>query len=102
MIRRSPRSALFPYTTLFRSPDGTVQCQQLAVEQQRERLRHGGAVAAQSPAAAAGSASIGSESVAPGGIIGNTFASCSITNSTSAGPGSALARASTGSAAPGP
>ena len=36
---------------------------------------------------AAGSPSIGSDSEAPGGIIGNTFASCSIRNSTSAGPG---------------
>src|SRR2546426_7583895 len=24
MIRRPPRSTLFPYTTLFRSPDGTL------------------------------------------------------------------------------
>src|SRR5947208_8524521 len=25
MIRRPPRSTLFPYTTLFRSPDGTAR-----------------------------------------------------------------------------
>src|SRR5258706_6202586 len=26
MIRRPPRSTLFPYTTLFRSPNGLVRC----------------------------------------------------------------------------
>src|SRR3989449_1608431 len=26
MIRRPPRSTLFPYTTLFRSPTGTINC----------------------------------------------------------------------------
>src|SRR2546430_7225092 len=29
MIRRPPRSTLFPYTTLFRSPLGTVPCSRL-------------------------------------------------------------------------
>src|SRR3712207_8941086 len=31
MIRRPPRSTLFPYTTLFRSPlDGLIECLQLS------------------------------------------------------------------------
>src|SRR5439155_12353661 len=38
-----------------------------------------------------GAASSGSESEPPGTIIGKTFASCSITSSTSAGPGAAFA-----------
>src|SRR5260370_14655923 len=29
MIRRPPRSTLFPYTTLFRSPLGKVTCEQM-------------------------------------------------------------------------
>ena len=48
-------------------------------------------------ASGAGSDSIGSDRVAPGGIIGKTFASCSITNSTSAGPGSRSARSTASS-----
>src|SRR5260221_5182140 len=31
MIRRPPRSTLFPYTTLFRSPFGSVGCKGLPV-----------------------------------------------------------------------
>src|SRR3712207_7939437 len=36
MIRRPPRSTLFPYTTLFRSPELVVQLQLLVVEQLQE------------------------------------------------------------------
>src|SRR3712207_8226886 len=36
MIRRPPRSTLFPYTTLFRSPIGGAD----AVGRRRDRLRH--------------------------------------------------------------
>src|SRR5256885_7334070 len=32
MIRRPPRSTLFPYTTLFRSPQGTTAHQQFTVQ----------------------------------------------------------------------
>src|SRR3712207_7234070 len=39
MIRRPPRSTLFPYTTLFRSP--VRQRQRDRVEQQRHRQRLG-------------------------------------------------------------
>src|SRR6266576_4416874 len=38
MIRRPPRSTLFPYTTLFRSSIGTDRWMRLA----SEALRHGG------------------------------------------------------------
>src|SRR3712207_7896649 len=38
MIRRPPRSTLFPYTTLFRSRDAPAQ----ALGGVRERLRRGG------------------------------------------------------------
>src|SRR2546430_15402580 len=31
MIRRPPRSTLFPYTTLFRSPEPPCRCEHLAV-----------------------------------------------------------------------
>src|SRR3712207_7920955 len=31
MIRRPPRSTLFPYTTLFRSPDVHVECDDVLV-----------------------------------------------------------------------
>src|SRR3712207_3565127 len=41
MIRRPPRSTLFPYTTLFRSPDRPVEDQRL--------LQHDGYVLAQGP-----------------------------------------------------
>src|SRR3712207_9495457 len=34
MIRRPPRSTLFPYTTLFRSPDGQVPLALRLLEQQ--------------------------------------------------------------------
>src|SRR5256885_7058171 len=37
MIRRPPRSTLFPYTTLFRSPRA---CGALAASMQRSELRH--------------------------------------------------------------
>src|SRR5687768_18212052 len=47
MIRRPPRSTLFPYTTLFRSPDGFVEGgagsdQRLgsAAREARERANH--------------------------------------------------------------
>src|SRR5260221_3683590 len=33
MIRRPPRSTLFPYTTLFRSPGGTLQPVRLATNE---------------------------------------------------------------------
>src|SRR5258708_10703077 len=32
MIRRPPRSTLFPYTTLFRSPKGNPECFALLIE----------------------------------------------------------------------
>src|SRR5258705_2320140 len=41
MIRRPPRSTLFPYTTLFRSPLGAQHAQHLAEE---ERVPFGDAV----------------------------------------------------------
>src|SRR3712207_8052861 len=43
MIRRPPRSTLFPYTTLFRSPDDLVEQLALAAGQQfgRDRLADG-------------------------------------------------------------
>ena len=64
---------------------------ELLVEQHRERLR-----LAHAPTGA-GSPSIGSESDAPGGIIGKTFASCSIMNSTRVGPSVRSAASSTSS-----
>src|SRR3712207_8469285 len=39
MIRRPPRSTLFPYTTLFRSPDAAAR-RHLAAPQPRLRLAH--------------------------------------------------------------
>src|SRR5256885_7424113 len=41
MIRRPPRSTLFPYTTLFRSEQGAITAQQLdeALEMQRTAAR---------------------------------------------------------------
>src|SRR5690242_20805270 len=39
MIRRPPRSTLFPYTTLFRSPDGAP-----GGVPERDRVRRAGAV----------------------------------------------------------
>src|SRR3989442_5615101 len=46
MIRRPPRSTLFPYTTLFRSVSpGCVQAQLPAVECAVRRQRHGAAAA---------------------------------------------------------
>src|SRR2546427_6774506 len=43
MIRRPPRSTLFPYTTLFRSRDcGRIRVRAAKPEQQRERQRGGG------------------------------------------------------------
>src|SRR2546429_5092976 len=35
MIRRPPRSTLFPYTTLFRSPSLTVRASRAFVEEER-------------------------------------------------------------------
>src|SRR2546421_12804400 len=46
MIRRPPRSTLFPYTTLFRSPDGTTALMRavLAADAaEMQRLIRGGA-----------------------------------------------------------
>src|SRR3712207_8852288 len=41
MIRRPPRSTLFPYTTLFRSPDGLTIREQLArVTERTQDLVH--------------------------------------------------------------
>src|SRR5256885_13218843 len=37
MIRRPPRSTLFPYTTLFRSPDGRLAA--VALDPRREQPR---------------------------------------------------------------
>src|SRR5260370_26063905 len=37
MIRRPPRSTLFPYTTLFRSPEDDAVLVPLAIAQQRAR-----------------------------------------------------------------
>src|SRR5262245_65090691 len=39
MIRRPPRSTLFPYTTLFRSPNWLVTIAQLPVEDPASRMR---------------------------------------------------------------
>src|SRR3712207_7191107 len=39
MIRRPPRSTLFPYTTLFRSRSGTVNPLTSSEGKQRQRLR---------------------------------------------------------------
>src|SRR2546423_14774194 len=45
MIRRPPRSTLFPYTTLFRSAAGAVRCHPAAARradrQPRRRIRGG-------------------------------------------------------------
>src|SRR3712207_7927630 len=43
MIRRPPRSTLFPYTTLFRSGDGAARDHRLRVDRGRvlQRLRDG-------------------------------------------------------------
>src|SRR3712207_8657887 len=40
MIRRPPRSTLFPYTTLFRSDDHRRQAERGLVEEQQLRLGH--------------------------------------------------------------
>src|SRR5258708_20278845 len=39
MIRRPPRSTLFPYTTLFRSPPRGLACQQLRDKKRGHRYR---------------------------------------------------------------
>src|SRR4029453_9870780 len=71
--------------------DGAVEGDETVLEQDRHgALHHGHAVTA--------SDSIGSLSDAPGGIIGNTLASCSMRNSTSAGP--PCARAARGTPPP--
>src|SRR2546425_5042607 len=41
MIRRPPRSTLFPYTTLFRSVDGDELDSQRDAAQARDDARHG-------------------------------------------------------------
>ena len=66
--------------------DGTVEGDETVLEQHR----HGARVVDHAVTA---SDSIGSLSDAPGGIIGNTLASCSMRNSTSAGPSCAERRA---------
>src|SRR3712207_7695967 len=48
MIRRPPRSTLFPYTTLFRSARGGRQCRPLRMP---DRLREGGHAIDQEPGA---------------------------------------------------
>src|SRR5690348_17835978 len=40
MIRRPPRSTLFPYTTLFRSGDGDAEAVHRAVLEQTQVLEH--------------------------------------------------------------
>src|SRR3712207_8509081 len=45
MIRRPPRSTLFPYTTLFRSVDLDPRDDPLRLEELRERRPVGGALA---------------------------------------------------------
>src|SRR3712207_8997394 len=40
MIRRPPRSTLFPYTTLFRSRRGAGDDRYLALERGQEKLSH--------------------------------------------------------------
>src|SRR3712207_7563526 len=42
MIRRPPRSTLFPYTTLFRSQDGLVGGRRAAAEAEVGRVRRDG------------------------------------------------------------
>src|SRR3712207_7201895 len=39
MIRRPPRSTLFPYTTLFRSTDGLIEARDQPIEEGLERLQ---------------------------------------------------------------
>src|SRR5256712_6690458 len=41
MIRRPPRSTLFPYTTLFRSPNFCTHCDQGDAGSATENLQHG-------------------------------------------------------------
>src|SRR3712207_8983192 len=41
MIRRPPRSPLFPYTPLFRSYDAIAACARLQRQQARHERRHG-------------------------------------------------------------
>src|SRR2546428_1548050 len=42
MIRRPPRSTLFPYTTLFRSRDRSSRCGSVIVDRQQAPERRGG------------------------------------------------------------
>ena len=79
-------------------PDGAGERNETVLEQDRHGAlaRHAGT--SRGTGGAFGSSdSIGSLSEAPGGIIGNTFASCSITNSISAGPSWASAAPSAAS-----
>src|SRR3712207_7018311 len=39
MIRRPPRSTLFPYTTLFRSGEGEVRADEAALQHRHDRAR---------------------------------------------------------------
>src|SRR5207249_1374338 len=93
-VRRAHRDARDGNVAAPHDADGPVEREHVVVQQHGQRmgrLRHRAAQVA----AAAGAVSIGSDSEPPGGIIGNTFASCSITSSTNAGPRSAFASAST-------
>src|SRR3712207_7835427 len=45
MIRRPPRSTLFPYTTLFRSPSSRDECQRKGCEEHWDYDAEGGAYA---------------------------------------------------------
>src|SRR5947209_10941587 len=40
MIRRSPRSSLFPYTTLFRSPGISRSCDRVVPDSYRQSTAH--------------------------------------------------------------
>src|SRR3989454_2690194 len=40
MIRRPPRSTLFPYTTLFRSPDQSRKCRLYIGRAERQTMRN--------------------------------------------------------------
>src|SRR3712207_7788427 len=42
MIRRPPRSTLFPYTTLFRSQTGAIRKMAFACDSTNRRIREGG------------------------------------------------------------
>src|SRR5687768_17367757 len=74
-------------------PDRAIECDETVLQEDRYGLRRRHA----EMSGAAGSPSMGSEREPPGGIMGNTLASCSIMNSTREGPGSAMAARTTSS-----